>query len=62
MSAYGTKRTSRSCCRMSAFGGKADITISERHVCFGRGAPQKVGRLNATVLFLPAKCRNRAGL
>jgi hypothetical protein len=33
-SAYGTKRTSQLRCRMSAFGGKADITTSERHGCF----------------------------
>jgi hypothetical protein len=34
MSAFGTKRTFRSRSSMSAFGGKADIADSERHVCF----------------------------
>jgi len=34
MSAIGTKRTSDRRPAMSAFGGKADIAISERHVCF----------------------------
>jgi hypothetical protein len=34
VSAFGTKRTSHPCLPMSAFGGKADITIPERHVCF----------------------------
>jgi hypothetical protein len=34
MSAFGTKRTSQSRSAMSAFGGKADIPISERHVRF----------------------------
>jgi hypothetical protein len=33
-SAFGTKRTSISRCRMSAFGGRADIAVSERHVWF----------------------------
>jgi hypothetical protein len=31
-SASGTKRTWRSRSAMSAFGGKADVAISERHV------------------------------
>src|SRR5690349_22091056 len=30
MSAFGTKRTCRRCPAMSAFGGKADMAISER--------------------------------
>jgi hypothetical protein len=30
----GTKRTSNCRPAMSAFGGKADIEISRRHVCF----------------------------
>jgi hypothetical protein len=34
MSAYGTKRTLSDCPSMSAFGGKADIATSERHVRF----------------------------
>jgi hypothetical protein len=34
MSAFGTKRTFQSAPAMSAFGGKADIAISGRHVCF----------------------------
>jgi hypothetical protein len=34
MSAFGTKRTSKHRPSMSAFGGKADIVISDRHVCF----------------------------
>jgi hypothetical protein len=34
MSAFGTKRICQSRSAMSAFGGKADIAISERHVCF----------------------------
>ena len=34
MSAFGTKRTSRSRPPMSAFGGKADIANSSRHVRF----------------------------
>ena len=34
MSAFGTKRTSESTELMSAIGGKADVVISERHVCF----------------------------
>jgi hypothetical protein len=34
MSAFGTKRTSRQAQPMSAFGGKADMAISERDVCF----------------------------
>jgi hypothetical protein len=33
-SAFGTKRTSRSRCRMSAFGGKADVAIPKRDVRF----------------------------
>jgi hypothetical protein len=33
-SAYGTKRTSQLRCRMSAFGGKADIPIDRGNVCF----------------------------
>jgi hypothetical protein len=33
-SVIGTKRTSYSRCRMSAFGGKADIAVSDLHVCF----------------------------
>jgi hypothetical protein len=32
MSAIGTKQTSNRRSAMSAFGGKADIAISERHV------------------------------
>src|SRR5262249_25097280 len=34
MSAFGTKRTSGDAQPMSAFGGKADIAISGRDVCF----------------------------
>jgi hypothetical protein len=34
MSAFGTKRTSSYRQSMSAFGGKADISIAELHVCF----------------------------
>jgi hypothetical protein len=34
MSAIGTKRTSEADGPMSAFGGKSDIAVSERHVCF----------------------------
>jgi hypothetical protein len=34
MSAFGTKRTSDRHPAMSAFGGKADIAISGRHVWF----------------------------
>jgi hypothetical protein len=34
MSVYGTKPTSQICSAMSAFGGKADMAISECHVCF----------------------------
>jgi hypothetical protein len=34
MSAIGTKRTSKSRCRMSAFGGKADIANSPCYVRF----------------------------
>jgi hypothetical protein len=34
MSAYGTKRTCQHAQPMSAFGGKADMAISERDVCF----------------------------
>jgi hypothetical protein len=34
MSVYGTKRTSNCRSAMSAFGGKADIAISELHVRF----------------------------
>jgi hypothetical protein len=34
MSAYGTKRTSPQRFVMSAFGGKADMAISECHVWF----------------------------
>jgi hypothetical protein len=34
MSAIGTKRTSQCTRLMSAFGGKADIEISGRDVCF----------------------------
>jgi hypothetical protein len=34
MSAYGTKRTSGERPSMSGFGGKADIEISGRDVCF----------------------------
>jgi hypothetical protein len=33
-SAFGTKRTSKRRPAMSAFGGKADVVISGRHVCF----------------------------
>jgi CheY-like chemotaxis protein len=33
-SAFGTKQTSSSLSAMSAFGGKADIEISGRDVCF----------------------------
>jgi hypothetical protein len=33
-SAFGTKRTSQQCFARSAFGGKADMVISELHVCF----------------------------
>jgi hypothetical protein len=33
-SAIGTKRTSRMHQRMSAFGGKADIGLTPRNVCF----------------------------
>jgi hypothetical protein len=34
MSESGTKRTSNWRPAMSAFGGKADIAVSEHHVCF----------------------------
>ena len=34
MSASGTKRTSQSRSVMSAFGGKADVTVTQRNVCF----------------------------
>jgi hypothetical protein len=34
MSGYGPKRTFRDRRLMSGFGGKADITVSERHVRF----------------------------
>ena len=34
MSAFGTKRTSQLRLAMSAFGGKADIEISGRDICF----------------------------
>jgi hypothetical protein len=34
MSAFGTKQTSNCLLAMSAFGGKADIVISGRHVRF----------------------------
>ena len=33
-STHGPKQTSRRRGGMSAIGGKADITVSERHVCF----------------------------
>jgi len=33
-SAFGTMRTSEGTQLMSAFGGKADIAVSKRHVCF----------------------------
>ena len=33
MSAIGTKQTSPSALHMSAFGGKADMTIALRNVC-----------------------------
>jgi len=33
MSAFGTKRTSREVCSLSAFGGKADIVYAVRYVC-----------------------------
>ena len=34
MSAIGTKRTFRVALHMSAFGGKADMTVALRNVCF----------------------------
>ena len=34
MSAIGTKRTSACALHMSAIGGKADIAIAVRNVCF----------------------------
>ena len=34
MSAIGTKQTRASALHMSAFGGKADMLIAVRHVCF----------------------------
>jgi len=34
MSAIGPKRTSLVALHMSAFGGKADMTITLRNVCF----------------------------
>ena len=33
-STHGTKRTSLVALHMSAFGGKADITLTRGHVCF----------------------------
>jgi hypothetical protein len=34
MSAFGPKRTSLVALHMSAFGGKADITLTRANVCF----------------------------
>jgi hypothetical protein len=44
MSAFGTKRTSPSAQLMSAFGGKADITATERN--FNLRLPQKLRQLD----------------
>ena len=46
MSAFGKKRTSNCRPAMSAFGGKADITATQRNVCFSNW-PVEVKRLQA---------------
>jgi hypothetical protein len=49
MSVFGTKRTSQPRSAMSAFGGIADIVISERHVRFPKRTSRDAAGLASTL-------------